>query len=175
MNVIILIKVICKDITFCQWFFKSACSGKLYRGIRGVWRCSREDSYAGVSFLKMLQALGLQFATLLKGKLWYGCFLVDFLRHLKVCFLRSTSRRLLLKFFMYLSILGRKVFFVLPVHIDRLLQISLPKASIHWNFSSFVRRSSVKLLSILLLFLQIICLAALFQEMIFFLLIHADR
>ena len=63
-----------------------------------VWRCSvekvfidilqnsQENTCARVSFLTKLQALGLRPATLLRKRLWHGCFPVSFAKFLRTPF-----------------------------------------------------------------------------------------
>ena len=63
-----------------------------------VWRCSvekafidilqnsQENTCARVSFIIKLQALGLRPETLLKKRLWHGCFPVNFAKFLRTTF-----------------------------------------------------------------------------------------
>ena len=57
---------------------------------------SQENTCIKVSFLIKLQACGLWPATLLKKRLWYRCFPVNFTEFLRIPFLQNISGWLLL-------------------------------------------------------------------------------
>ena len=56
---------------------------------------SQENNCARAPFLMKVQALGLRPAALLKKRLWYRCFLVNFAKFLRTSFLTKHLRQLL--------------------------------------------------------------------------------
>ena len=93
----IILKVIISFISFVNSFTTEAVTwGVLWKKVFfKMLQNSQESTYARVSFLITLQALGLRPVALLKKRLWHRCFPVNFATFLRTPFLQNTSGRLL--------------------------------------------------------------------------------
>ena len=89
---------------------------------------SQENTCARVSFLIKLPAWGLRPATLLKKRVWYRCFPVNFVKFLRTPFLTEHLQWLLLNVFLFLFCL---------FHLHNIC-IHRKKCHIFWNFLCIV-------------------------------------